>query len=203
MRNTIGKWLVPQVRREHAPTPAELYERVYVLESAEHAMEAESEAKPGVETGGVLAGFVDARLHAIVVTHASGPGPNAQHRPNGFNRDAHHCQQFLDDLAAASGGVLDFVGEWHKHREPDPWPSPVDEKTYRSLAANPSCHLEQVLVLITGTVREGRPARELYVRVRAFLFHAGGFTPREIRTLPDDAYMDLLRMDARHPEADI
>ena len=169
------------------------YDRVYVLEAAVHTMAVEAELKSGVETGGVLVGFVDSDLNAVLVTAASGPGPNALHTPNTFNRDRAFCQAFLDRHVAATRGVVDFVGEWHKHREPDPQPSPVDVNTYCRLAQDPACHLALPLVLIVGTAtRRRKPRVEQYAGVNAFVFRADGFVQRPIRQLPDEAYNDLL-----------
>jgi integrative and conjugative element protein (TIGR02256 family) len=169
------------------------YQRVYVVESAMQAMARETEMKPGLETGGVLVGFVDSALHAVVVIAASGPGPHAQHGPNTFNRDREHCQAFLDRYVEMTHGVADFVGEWHKHREPDPRPSPTDVQTYRRLAADPACHCALPLVLITGAcVISHYPLSEQYVRVNAFVFRRDGYIHQSVRTLLDEAYQDLL-----------
>lgn len=169
------------------------YERVYVLDSAIRTLAEESEAKPGIETGGVLVGFADTDLNAVVVTAASGPGPNAHHGRNTFDRDRAYCQEFLDRHAAATDGIVDFVGEWHKHREPDPWPSSTDVRTYRTLAADPNCHLALPVVLITGVRTVSRmPVKEAYVHVNAFVFRQDGFVSRRVRLLQSEAYADLL-----------
>ena len=181
------------MHEQHSEELPAHYDRVYVLEAAVHTMAMESEFKPGVETGGVLVGFVDSDLNAVVVTAASGPGPNALHTPNTFNRDRAFCQAFLERHVAATSGVVDFVGEWHKHREPDPQPSPIDANTYCGLAQDPACHLALPLVLIVGTATRRRKLRvEQYVGVNAFVFRADGFVQRPIRQLPDEAYKDLL-----------
>lgn len=169
--------------------------RVYALRSVERVLIEESEAKVGLETGGVLVGFVDAKLDAVVITGASGPGANARHGPTSFNRDREFCQAFIDRHAGDTQGRIDFVGEWHKHPEPDPWPSPVDRDTYMRLAVDPAAHVERPVVLITGTEPARGPRRrriDRYVGVNGFAFRADGFEPREIRWLPDEAYLDLL-----------
>lgn len=168
------------------------YERVYIVESAIRDIAQECEQRSGLETGGVLVGFIDSRLYAVVVTAASGPGPHAHHGPTTFNRDPVFCQAFLDRHVTVSKGVVDFVGEWHKHREPDPWPSSVDINTYRKLALDPRCHLALPLVLIAGTeVRTRSSTVDQFVQVKAFVFRVDGFVHRQVRQLPDDAYHDL------------
>lgn len=192
VRSTIRRWLTSRPA-ETTQDDAEFFERLYVTDTALDQLASESEAKPGVETGGVLVGFIDHRLRAAVVTHASGPGPKAFHRPSRFQRDREFCQAFLDYHAARTDGVLDFLGEWHKHREADPWPSPTDKNTYEKLAANPNCHLDEVVVLITGTRRLRGPARDRFVGVNGFLFRSRGFVPRPIHAVTSDAYEDLIR----------
>lgn len=192
MRSTIKRWLASRIA-ETTQDDASYFERVYVVDAALEQMAVESESKPGVETGGVLVGFIDRRLCAAVITHASGPGPNALHRPDRFERDREFCQLFLDQHAVRTGGVLDFLGEWHKHREADPWPSPTDRNTYQKLAADPNCHLDQVVVLITGTRRLMRPTRDQFVGVNGFLFRSRDFVPRSVHGLTGEAYEDLLR----------
>lgn len=169
--------------------------RVYALRSVEHTLKSESESKAGVETGGVLVGFLDHKLDAVVVTAASGPGPRARHGAFSFNRDRAFCQAFIDRHAAESAGCIDFVGEWHKHPEPNPWPSPTDCSTYVTLAIDDTSHVDRPVVLISGTTRTreiGWRWVEAYVGVNAFVFRANGFEQRSIRWLPDEAYDDLI-----------
>jgi len=162
---------------------------VYLLRSVELTLIAETEKRPGVETGGVLVGFVDARLIAVVVTAASGPGPRATHGRYHFNRDARFCQRFLDESASATRGVVDFVGEWHKHPEPDPHPSSQDRATYVALAGRGASDTPRPLVLIVGTWPT--PRGHVYVGTNAFVFSADGFEQRKVEWRADDAYADL------------
>lgn len=159
-------------------------------------MARETQAKVSLETGGVLVGFLDSRLDAVVITAASGPGPKAHHGVFTFNRDREFCQDFIDRHAGDSSGVIDFVGEWHKHPEVNPSPSPTDCSTYRRLSVDKNSHVDRPVVLITGARRvqdAGKPRREEYVCVNAFVFRADGFETRAIRWLPDEAYAELLR----------
>lgn len=164
-----------------------------MLRAVEETLRVETERKQGLETGGVLVGFVDQHLNAIVITEASEPGPRARHGPTTFNRDRKHCQTFLDKCAAASGGIVDFVGEWHKHPEPNPSPSPIDVNTYRRLARDPAANAPCPVVLIVGVERTVRRlARERYTKTNGFIFTRSGFVTQEIQWLTTAAYTDLL-----------
>lgn len=154
-------------------------------------MRRESETKNGFETGGVLAGFVDSKLNVVVVTAASGPGPKAIHTPTTFNRDREFCQAFLNQLVTKTRGVVDFVGEWHKHREPDPYPSSVDRDTYCNLAADPNCHTNLPVVLIVGTDHSRRIGSDDYSHVNGFVFGREGHVHRPVQALSEEAYQDL------------
>lgn len=182
-----------EVAIEPCVNPPPHYRRICSLRSVEAALAVESERMVGVETGGVLAGFIDPRLDALVIVAASGPGSRALHLPALFNRDPAYCQAWLDKLAAASSGRVDFVGEWHKHREPDPTPSPTDRDTFTRLAANADCHLTRIALLIAGTAAVGRwpRRRDEYVRANGWSVRADGLVARDVEWLPDEAYSDL------------
>jgi integrative and conjugative element protein (TIGR02256 family) len=192
--NTINFCPVSLMARKHLVVELPpYYKRVYITNSAVHTLKAESLAKPGFETGGVLVGFTDTTLHAVVVVAASGPGAHAEHGPTTFSRERAFCQSFLDYYAQSTNEIVDFVGEWHKHPEPNPKPSRVDIQTYRRLAADPQCHCELPLVLIVGTRTVSKsPLHEEFVQTNAYIFRRDGFVSRPVRQLPDDAYSDLI-----------
>ena len=169
------------------------YRRLCALRSVESAIEFECKRKPGVETGGVLVGFIDESKDAVVVVSASGPGPRALHRSHRFNRDAVFCQAWLDEWVRESDGRLDFVGEWHSHPETHPTPSSVDVGTFTRLAANPACHLDRLALLIAGTRAGGRwRARDQLTRVNGWSVRADGVAERVVEWLPDEAYTEFL-----------
>lgn len=90
-------------------------------------------ADPTIETGGVLAGRVT-RNGDVVVTHASGPGPNAKRTRSKFEKDVEFCQHFLDEAYEASGQGVVYVGEWHSHPSSDNRPSGTDLKSLSEIA---------------------------------------------------------------------
>lgn len=88
---------------------------------------------PSIETGGVMAGFVDATGN-ITVTHVSGPGPKAIQSSICFEKDVQYCQAFLDDLYARHGQQAIYVGEWHSHPSANNQPSGTDIKSLSQIA---------------------------------------------------------------------
>lgn len=64
----------------------------------------------------------------------------------------------------------------------------------RRLAVDPSAHVARPVILITGAEPSRGPRHrrfDRYVGVNGFVFRADGLA-REIRWLPDEAYLDLL-----------
>lgn len=91
-RSSLTHVRVPKYKHTRI-TPC--FDRLYVLRAVEETIRAESERKHGVETGGVLVGFADPRLKAVVATDASLPGPKAHHGRTTFNRDRAYCRHSL------------------------------------------------------------------------------------------------------------
>ena len=102
------------------------------------------------ETGGILMGQID--KEKIIITHASGPGPDAKHGFSGFRRDVWYCQEFINKVYDETNGRITYVGEWHKHYN-YPVPSHIDNDTMLEIASTPECRLNQPLLLIANSER--------------------------------------------------
>ncbi len=113
-------------------------------------IESEAVKAPEVETGGIIAGRGDVSTGDVCITHASDAGPLARRSRYRFARDTEHCQKLLDRWVVESGGTIDYLGEWHKHHESDPTPSPQDILTCRRIAASSNYHVTTVVLLIIG-----------------------------------------------------
>lgn len=136
-----------QVRAEERRLAAE-WHRV-VLERAAYEMIAKESAQCGrLETGGVLLGRVDAETGVLVIRHATGPGPNAVHQEHDFLRDVQYCQSEIDRMHSESGGAIDYVGEWHRHREKELRLSSTDRGSLLGIAGSPSYHVARPVMLI-------------------------------------------------------
>ncbi|SRR6266436_3556226 len=124
--------------------------RLLIHLSVLELIETESAKALRTETGGVLAGFGDATAGEVHVTHASRPGPMARKTLFSFARDTEYCQGFLNSVARQSGGVIDYLGEWHKHHEHVPRPSWTDVTTSKKIALSSDYHVSKCLLLIVG-----------------------------------------------------
>lgn len=97
------------------------------------------------ETGGILVGAVES--DCVIIQHAIGPGPMAQHRPTRFKRDGTYSQEVLDHLVKDSEGRFDYIGEWHSHLS-QPNPSITDFKSMKWIALNEKYATNEPILLL-------------------------------------------------------
>ncbi len=100
----------------------EIREKLVISDRAMETIERESRKQPKVETGGILAGK---RLSdRVIVTHATGPGPEADLEPLSFHKDTRYLQGVLNLLFGYFG--VNYLGTWHKHPPELDHPSGLD-----------------------------------------------------------------------------
>ena len=121
------------------------------------------------ETGGIIGGRGTIEKHNVVITNASGPGPRAIHEKAFFSRDTKYCQSLADTWARKTLGNIDYLGEWHKHLEPNPWPSPRDIRTLKNIAGNKYYHVNNPILIIIG-ISSQRESIKLFVFDKAGRF---------------------------------
>jgi len=102
------------------------------------------------ETGGVLLGYFDFNVGAIVVV-AGLPAPSdSEASPGYFERGIAGSGEAVKEAARRTGGMVGYIGEWHSH--------PQDH------SASPSQHdLVQLIHLALGMADDGLPAVQLIV----------------------------------------
>jgi integrative and conjugative element protein (TIGR02256 family) len=96
-------------------------------------MQALVKENPIIETGGVLAGYVDEDGN-VTISHASGPGPKAMRSAVKFEKDVEYCQGVLDKLFVESIRKTVYIGEWHSHPSKNNNPSGRDIKSLSEIA---------------------------------------------------------------------
>lgn len=124
--------------------------KVFIHPKALAFIERASTDSPRTETGGILAGRGSLNEGEVHITHASGPGPRARRTRSLFARDTAYCQRYLDQVAKSSAGVVDYLGEWHKHHQLLPQPSWRDLGTAAAIARSGDYHVSLCLLLIIG-----------------------------------------------------
>lgn len=107
------------------------------------------------EAGGILLGY--RRGPHLEVAEASAPMARDVRRHHGFERKDPGHQALSDRHWEASGGTMDYLGDWHTHPARIPSPSSIDRREWEKLHA----HYRLPLVfVIVGT-------HEWYVEVGA------------------------------------
>lgn len=98
------------------------------------------------EAGGILLGM--RRGEHIHVTQLTSPGPEDRRTRTAFHRARRSHQDLALRQWRESGGVMDYLGEWHTHPEVGPSPSATDLREWRTLLRSYDAAL---VFLIAGT----------------------------------------------------
>jgi integrative and conjugative element protein (TIGR02256 family) len=96
------------------------------------------------EAGGILLGM--RRGEHIHVTQLTSPGPEDRRSRTTFHRARRSHQEHALKLWHESGGLMDYLGEWHTHPEIGPNPSAIDLREWCMLLRN----YEAALVFLIG-----------------------------------------------------
>jgi integrative and conjugative element protein (TIGR02256 family) len=131
-------------------TEAVQYSTVEIETEALNNLIFEAQSHGANETGGRLAGYIDAARLALRITHATAGGPNARREPHLFISDAEFSQAALNDIVRDTGGKSDYVGEWHRHVGFQTHPSITDVATMKTIAGSANYFTPQPCLIICG-----------------------------------------------------
>ncbi len=96
------------------------------------------------ETGGVLLGYHDFNVNALVLVDALAAPPDSLRSRDFFERGVEGLSAAVAEAHRRTAGVVGYVGEWHSH--------PV------GIPSNPSGHdLSQLVYLAVGMANDGLP----------------------------------------------
>lgn len=123
---------------------------MWIAQQALRAILTETADKSPLETGGMLLGYCGQERTDVVITEATGPGPNARHRRYTFTPDGRWQQRRLAEAYEASGRVTTFLGDWHSHPGGQPLPSARDLKTARKVSRHKNARTPYPTTLIVG-----------------------------------------------------
>lgn len=102
------------------------------------------------ETGGILLGYHDFNIGAIVVVDALTAPIDSRASPSSFERGTSGLLESLHDASTRTAGIVGYVGEWHCHPQ--------------GHSANPSNDdLIQLAEISMGMHQDGLPALQLIV----------------------------------------
>ena len=92
-----------------------MYRHVFVFTTVLDAIRREVR-KVGLfrETGGALLGY-QSEDNALVVSHASGPGPHSELKACSVLIDGEFTTAFANRIHGETLGKVDYVGDWHRH----------------------------------------------------------------------------------------
>lgn len=118
---------------------------IYLCESAFRQLQEEVHRWSRKETGGILLGYET--RNAIVLTSATGPGPNAKHSRNTIELDLDYISAHA---AAANEHGLQYQGSWHSHpRTTITGPSATDIALLHRTANSTNYRLTTAVQLMT------------------------------------------------------
>lgn len=99
-----------------------------------------------LEVGGILLGYHNAG--AAVITHITGPGPNAEHSPNAFHPDHAFHVEVSEQIYRETGGVSRYLGDWHTHPDGSAQLSMIDRRTLRRIARSAQAQCPTPLMMV-------------------------------------------------------
>ncbi|MBS1683237.1 MAG: ThiF family adenylyltransferase [Bacteroidetes bacterium] len=144
------------------------YEKVFKVEIKKGRLEFMQSLvaqDPDIETGGVLAGYINDDA-TIVVTEACGPGPKAIRSATRFQKDTKYCQEFLDTMYKRYGEKAIYVGEWHSHPSKNNNPSEMDIKSLTQISLQQEYLTDKPLMIILSN--EGDPSCTIHPSGKLF-----------------------------------
>ncbi|MET3184161.1 UNVERIFIED_ORG: integrative and conjugative element protein (TIGR02256 family) [Variovorax guangxiensis] len=102
------------------------------------------------ETGGVLLGYYDFNIGAVIVVAGLPPPPDSKSSPGSFERGVAGLAEAVAEASRRTAGVVNYIGEWHSH-PPGHSASPSRDD------------LVQLVHLALGMADDGLPAVQLIV----------------------------------------
>jgi hypothetical protein len=85
------------------------------------------------ETGGLLIGQIDPKKKIIYVTRILLAPPDSKCGPYAFERGVLDVPEQITKITQLSGGMINYVGEWHTHPKGGKKLSPIDNEAVRKI----------------------------------------------------------------------
>lgn len=102
------------------------------------------------ERGGLLLGELYPDKHEVHLSIATEPGPMDRGTACTWLRDEATSNKVIREAWTDSGGITNYVGEWHTHPADHPVPSWRDRRTMGKLASSSGLVTDFLLLVIVG-----------------------------------------------------
>jgi integrative and conjugative element protein (TIGR02256 family) len=104
------------------------------------------------ETGGVILGYIDQKLHTIYVVDVLQAPPDSESSPAAFIRGVEGLAATMEEIARRTARVVGYIGEWHSHPEfMSAYPSATDRGLIATLASTLALDGQPALMMIVGS----------------------------------------------------
>lgn len=90
-------------------------QELFMDDGLEHSLREQRSAKLPHETGGVLLGYYDLNIKAIILVAALPAPPDSKGSAGAFERGTEGLQDTIAEIARRTAGIVGYVGEWHSH----------------------------------------------------------------------------------------
>ena len=109
-------------------------------------IKAEASSKLPNETGGILMGYWSKSNGEVVITNATGPGPQAEHSLNYYMPD--NKWQHEEAIRIYEKINVEYLGDWHSHPYTSDYLSLSDRRTLRTISRHNNSRVKFPLMLI-------------------------------------------------------
>lgn len=102
------------------------------------------------EAGGVLLGRKQRGIETYELSQISCPQGCDKRSKYEFIRNKHAHQYIITRAWESSGGIVNYIGEWHTHAENIPHPSKTDLNLIKQIKMDSSCPYSKIFMIIVG-----------------------------------------------------
>jgi integrative and conjugative element protein (TIGR02256 family) len=106
----------------------------------------EASSKLPNETGGILMGYWSKPYKEVVITNATGPGPEAEHSAGFYKPD--NQWQHEEAIKIYEKYDVEYLGDWHSHPYPSDLLSWDDKQTLRTISRHKNGRVSSPIMLI-------------------------------------------------------
>ena len=119
---------------------------VWIHQSVLNYIRDEASSKLPNETGGILMGYWSTPYVEVVITNATGPGPQAEHSPGSYKPD--NEWQHEEAIRLYEKFDIEYLGDWHSHPYSSDHLSWDDKRTLKKISRHKNARVMFPLMLI-------------------------------------------------------